>query len=388
MPRQKLNQRADGRYACKYDGRFFYGKSASEALRKRDEYIHELDQGFNADLTDVTVEEYGKDRLDAYRSHCNPSQRRQYETFIEYAAKNLRAKRVRDVTATDVQRLFNTLNGYSDSHITKFTSTIRSMFKAAVQDGVIIRNPAEMAVAPKGTFEGHRALEDWEQELIDENWSGHDFGPAAMMMLYAGLRRGEVLYLDVDRDVDFEKRTITVRGAVSFAEGNQPTVTDGKTDNSQRTIPLAEPLEPVLRGRHGLLCTKEDGTMMTQAAFDRKYDSFLTYLETRLNGCSRGWYGRKKEHKALLAEGKQLPPWREVSIRCHDLRVTFCTMCYNAEIPVKTTQVWMGHADTTLVLNLYTRLTKEREKSDSLKLDGFLRRRKDPDYRGDAGKAV
>ena len=63
-------------------------------------------------------------------------------------------------------------------------------------------------------------------------------------------------------------------------------------------------------------------------------------------------------------------------------------MCYNAEIPVKTTQVWMGHADTTLVLNLYTRLTKEREKSDSLKHDGFLRRRKDPDYRGDAGKAV
>ena len=40
MPRQKLNKRADGRYACKFDGRFFYGKSAAEAMRKRDEYIH------------------------------------------------------------------------------------------------------------------------------------------------------------------------------------------------------------------------------------------------------------------------------------------------------------------------------------------------------------
>ncbi len=38
MPRQKLTKRADGRYACKYDNRFFYGKTAAEALRKRDEY--------------------------------------------------------------------------------------------------------------------------------------------------------------------------------------------------------------------------------------------------------------------------------------------------------------------------------------------------------------
>jgi len=280
------------------------------------------------------------------------------------------------VTATDVQRLFNTLDGYSQSHITKFTSTIRSLFKAAVQDGVIIRSPAEMAQAPKGSFTGHRALEEWEQKLIEDNWSGHDFGPAAMVMMYAGLRRGEVLYLNVDRDVDFVRKTITVRGAVSFAEGNQAIVTDGKTDNSQRTIPLAEPLEAVLRGRHGLLCTKEDGSLMSQAAFDRKYESFLVYLETKLNGCSHGWYGRKREHKALLAEGKELPAWREINIRCHDFRVTFCTMCFNAEIPVKTTQIWMGHADTTLVLNLYTKLTNERAKSDALKLDGFLRSRK------------
>lgn len=376
MPRQKLTQRADGRYACKYDGRFFYGKSATEALKKRDEYIRERDLGFNPDFADVTFYDYGMKWVDAYRSSCNPSQRRQYETFIDYAANHLRVRRMRDVTATDVQRLFNTLDGYSQSHITKFTSTIRSLFKAAVQDGVIIRSPAEMAQAPKGSFTGHRALEEWEQKLIEDNWSGHDFGPAAMVMMYAGLRRGEVLYLNVDRDVDFVRKTITVRGAVSFAEGNHAIVTDGKTDNSQRTIPLAEPLEAVLRGRHGLLCTKEDGSLMSQAAFDRKYESFLVYLETKLNGCSHGWYGRKREHKALLAEGKELPAWREINIRCHDFRVTFCTMCFNAEIPVKTTQIWMGHADTTLVLNLYTKLTNERAKSDALKLDGFLRSRK------------
>lgn len=43
-------------------------------------------------------------------------------------------------------------------------------------------------------------------------------------MLFTGLRRGEMLYLDVDRDVNFEEKTITVRGAVSFSNGNQPEV--------------------------------------------------------------------------------------------------------------------------------------------------------------------
>ena len=50
----------------------------------------------------------------------------------------------------------------------------------------------------------------------------------------------------------------------------------------------------------------------------------------------------------MLARGEMLSPWQEVKIRCHDLRVDFCTRAYEAEIPVKTLQAWMGHEDATL----------------------------------------
>ncbi len=43
-----------------------------------------------------------------------------------------------------------------------------------------------------------------------------------MVMLYAGLRRGEAMYVDVDRDCDFVMHTLTVRGALSFTDGNAP----------------------------------------------------------------------------------------------------------------------------------------------------------------------
>lgn len=41
--------------------------------------------------------------------------------------------------------------------------------------------------------------------------SSHWFHPAVMVMLYAGLRRGEALALDLDRDVDYINHCIYVR---------------------------------------------------------------------------------------------------------------------------------------------------------------------------------
>ncbi len=371
MPRQKLTKRADGRYACKCDNKFFYGKTAAEALEKRDLYIHQKMMGLNVSMADVTFEEYSQIWLDTYRSACNPMQKKQYANFITMAGERLNQKFMRDVTATDIKSLYNTLEGYSKSHINKFCSTIRSIFKAAVEDGVIVRNPTALPKPPEGTYGGHRALLDWERELIESTCQEHEFGPAAMVMMYAGLRRGEALYLDVDRDVDFEAKTITVNGAVSFTGGNQGHITDGKTDAAKRTIPLSDVLANALRDRHGLLCRKANGELMSESSFDRKYQSYITFLETKLNGCHKRWYGLTKQHKALIAKGEELPPWQEIDIRCHDFRVTFCTLCYYAGVPLKTLQVWMGHADVKLIMDIYTKLLEQEELKNAQKLINF-----------------
>ncbi len=115
--------------------------------------------------------------------------------------------------------------------------------------------------------------------------------------------------------------------------------------------------------------------MMSLTAFTQKYKSYLSFLERKLNGCPARWYGKTKEHKALLAAGESLPPWRTVRIRCHDFRVTFCTICYDAGIPLKTLQVWMGHSDVTMILRVYAKLTAEKEQQDAAKLNDFTRSR-------------
>ena len=373
MSQKKLSKRTDGRYKVNYGGKQFYGKTKAEAMQKRDEYVAAENVGLNLNCADMTFLDYGMNWLSVYRAECGISQQKQYAKMVEFTAEALRNKTMRNITVTDMQGICNRLSVYSASHVAKYMSMVRGIFKTAVAEGALLRNPMELVKRPKcKKTEGHRALEPWERELVTSTYKEHDFGLCAMVMLYAGLRRGEALFIDVDRDVDFEKMTITVRGAVSFAEGNQPKLTDGKTDAAQRTIPMVPPLADALRGHHGLLCTKVDGTLMTQAAFDRKFDSYKTLLEEKLNGCRKRWYGKTKDHKAQIAAGKELPPWKDITIRCHDFRVDFCTRCYYAGIPLKTLQNWMGHSDAQMILEIYSKLTKEQEANDAIKLANFM----------------
>ncbi|MGN0754372.1 MAG: hypothetical protein ACI4ME_07935, partial [Aristaeellaceae bacterium] len=63
----------------------------------------------------------------------------------------------------------------------------------------------------------------------------------------------------------------------------------------------------------------------SETAFQNRFSSYLCFLETKVNGCHKRGYDQTKAHKALLARGGQLPPWREVKIRCHDFRADFFT---------------------------------------------------------------
>lgn len=332
-----------------YKNKQFYSKTLKEANAKRDAYIKEEQEGLDVLNYERSIFlKYATHWVDVYRAECCKAQHKQYMTMVEYCAERL-PKMMKDITVQDVQQVVNSLSAYSTSHANKFMTTIRGIFGTAVAEGVILRNPMEAIRKPKARkVEGHRVLEPWERELVRATCKDHDFGPAAMVMMYAGLRRGEALYLDVDRDVDFVKKTITVRGGVSFPNGTQAVVTEGKTAAAQRTIPLVKPLELVLQGMHGLILTKEDGGMMTESAFTRKYESYINFLESKVNGCPKRWYGKTREHRALLAMGKELPPWKDVTIRCHDFRVDFCTRNYEAGIPIKTLQKWMGHADAQM----------------------------------------
>ena len=217
-------------------------------------------------------------------------------------------------------------------------------------------------------------LTQWEYGLVESMVGKHDFAMGAMLMLYAGLRRGEALAFNIDRDVDFDAGIIHVREAVYFV-ANQPGLKSTKTNAGVRDIPLFDPLRNALEGKHGLACKNSSNGIMSEAAFRSKWSSYKTAMETKLNGCHLRWYGRTKEHKAMLEKGEALPEWRSITIRTHDFRHSFCSMLYNAGVDIKTAMKWMGHADEKMIIKIYAHLSEQKEKASALAVGKMLNER-------------
>ena len=376
MPKQSYTKRKDNRYRVMYKGRYFYGHTQGEAVAKRDAFKQQLQAGLREEAAGITFAVYALDWLSTYKTDCNLKTYNSYASYIERAIVDIGDSRMLDITASDIKRLYNKQVGMSKSHIDKFCMTINAVFKAAHADGMILRNPCANHKRPKGSAGSHRALVQWEKDLVVYMADKHPFGPAAMLMLFAGLRRGEMLAFNVDRDVDFEKDRVYVRRAVTYP-GNQPVVKAPKTDAGARDLPLFAPLKSVLQNQHGLILSDQNGGIASETAFKRSWESYITACETYLNGMHKRWYGRTKAHKAITAAKGKLPPWKSVTIRTHDFRHTFCTMLYDAGVDLKTAQKWMGHADMKMIQTIYTHLSeskeKEAEKAASAEVEKWLK---------------
>lgn len=197
MPRQTLKQRSDGRYRVKYKGREFYGNTQSEALEKREVFKQELARGLRANALGITFLDYSSQWLPAYKANCADKTYNDYVRIINHACQRIGALPIKEITATEIRLLFNEISAKSQSYINKYCMTINSVFAAALNDHIILSNPCHKLRRPKGHEGTHRAITEDERKLIVESVGEHDMALAAMIMLYAGLRRGEVLALDL-----------------------------------------------------------------------------------------------------------------------------------------------------------------------------------------------
>lgn len=365
MPRQSIKKRPDGRYELRYQNKHFYGKTQKEVYSKRDAYIAMLAKGLRQGAEHITFAAYAVEWLPIKKANVSIPTYNQYAYILNLFSQKYGAFQLKEITSLHITDFYNSLQNMSKSTISVYSSTINAIFENAVHDGLISRNPCYNVKKPDGNVGSHRNLELWEQKLII-SMTEHDLYPFIMTMLFAGLRRGEALALNIDRDVDFIKNTITIREAVTYV-ANQPIIKTPKTKSGLRTIPLFSQLKSILINKHGLLLYQGDDNTnhASLTSLNRKYQSFITACETKLNGISKRWYGKTKEQKEMLSNGT-LPPWQSFHVRMHDFRHTFCTILYTSGVDIKTAQKWLGHADTSMILKIYAHLTTEHEMQQAL----------------------
>lgn len=327
--------------------------------REMDEKINQFNRaigrgavGFDASTTLRSWSEYW---LEATKSNTvKTTTYKNYASLVKRLNDALGARTVSGITPMELQWTLNTVGGMSTSQIRKYRNTIKAIFDTAERNGLTARSPAAYLDCPKGTKGTHRALTEEERIVCTRVAVGHRFGLCAMLMLYAGLRRGEAVYFNVDRDVDFAAGTLTVRGACWF-DGNAGRDGATKTAAGERTVAIFAPLRPFLeahRGKGQAFRAARNGPV-TQTAFRRAWESYLTAVSDAQNGFTKRWPKRDSSGDPL--------PYVDSSIRTHDFRHTFATMLFDAGVDVKTAQYLLGHADIGVTLSIYTHLSNLKQ---------------------------
>lgn len=393
-------RRKDGTFRVYAAGKYFTSSlSWADANRKAQAYKREIENGLNANARDMTVKQYAIRWLPLHKKGVKDKTYNQYARALNRLIQEIGDLPMHQVTLDVALGAFQRIyppketvgdkSGYSGSVMRTAKMLYRELWDSAVENGYSLRNPfrSEKFKPAMGVDGSHREITDAERKLINE--VQHPFRLAVMIMLYAGLRRGEALALNIDTDI--KDGFILVRQAVSYTS-NQPILGTPKTDNGFRSIPIFPPLMRALEGKSGLVAPSTLGNaVMSEQSFTNAWSSYVLCVECHMNGDpSKRWHGLRKSDrlkdpekyaaiKKLIADGKRdeadalrLSDWKTFSVRPHDLRHSFCTMCRDAGVDIKQTIEWMGHADEKMILKIYDHVTTRRSQKSIRKVQDFL----------------
>ncbi len=376
MGRKRKGERADGLIQInaslgrdengKRVRKCFYGHTRAEAERKRDEYLRMRGRGGDRYQAGITLGEWIDEYSKTYRTGINPLYLDRDLVPYTRLKKRLGEMVLKAVREVDLQAALNELQGQSYSSVRTYRQTIRRIFAKAYRNGLIAVDPSEDLKLPAYTKGTHRELEKWEITLIREHWSeAQPYGLWMLLMLYAGLRRGEMMALQWDA-VDMDARTITVR-QTAVIDKNRAVIEDrAKTAAGLRILPMPGVLFDALSmtpeaERTGFVCRAKKGEALTAHAVTRGTETFLNMMTRVANNRPL------KPSRGNSLEG--LPP---VEWRLHDLRHTYCCFLYDAGVDVKTAAYLMGHADIRVTMEIYTHLSEARKVKSTDKLLAFL----------------
>lgn len=342
MPR--LKQRADGRYCVRYKSKFFYGSTQAEARAKRDAYISGAAQSFTPSTT--TVRDFAGEWLPIAKASVTVNTYNDYANLLNKLITTLGDLPISSVTPIHIKSVYTAhfLN-LSSSTVHRARMLYISMFDAAMESGLIRSNPAKQKTAQPHKAEAgtHRAITEEERSLIIS--TPHRMQLAALIMLYAGLRIGEVLALQ-SSDIDLARGLITVNKSLRF-NGNSSSIVPPKSAAGYRQIPIVDFLRPYLSDLpEGYICTSTTGARMTSSAMSRAWDSYMSALSDARNGCTLRWHRDK--------------PYVPVTIRPHDLRHSYCVMLRDAGVDLKLAMHWLGHSDEKMILRVYDHISEYR----------------------------
>ena len=390
-------QRPNGTFEYKWTDRIgtrhsVYAKTLLELRIKEDAILKDILDGIKSFSQNMTINSYyeiWKKVKSGIRDTTLMAYIRPYRLYVESDFGNTKLK---DVSYSRLVTFYKGLienRHLSILSVKQLNSILSMIFDLAVKDGVLRNNPCHGAVKElkrkyADQIKEVKALTVAEQRLLEEYLSrpgpDHRFCPIITVMLYTGMRIGEVCGLRWE-DIDFDKGIIHVAHTltkcysvscdqISFMM-NPP-----KTRKSNRFIPMtprvkdAILLEKAYQAHSGIEYTTDINGFSDFVFLDDKGKVFRnTKLNDVLRRISKKINEEIKNNKSLY--GLTSFP----HIHAHTLRHTFATRMREAGADIKATADIMGHTEVNLTLNTYTDASQEFKRREISLLDRQVKSR-------------
>ncbi|MGN0467239.1 MAG: tyrosine-type recombinase/integrase [Acutalibacteraceae bacterium] len=384
--KQKFTKRSDGRFTCSIylgkDGsgkrkyKTLYAKTQKELQKKYNEAIALLEKGIDLAAQDETFQKWAERFIKNKQGKVSENYRKSLEYELKYL-EVLNDKPIAKIKPYQLQDILDNLANREENPLSHKTlkcikNIADNIFELAVNNRVMDFNPARAVEVPLGSGKKERtAITEEQMQWIIE--TPHNAQTAAMIMLFAGLRRGELLALTWS-DIDLTEKTIQINKAIDFVNNKPVLKNQTKTKAGMRLVTIPDILVNYLKNleKKSLLVCTLNGQMMTETQFRRMWQSYMCVLNEKYGDFSTDTLARKKDGtlKSRLAPGGL--PQKIEYFTPHQLRHTYASLLYKAGIDVLTAKDQLGHSDVSTTLSIYTHLDSKFKKNNMTKLNNFL----------------
>lgn len=355
--------------------KYFYGATKKEANKKALEYEQALNLGMNLLEDDTSWKQMTQVWLDLKEIEVSTGRFRCYQ-YSSKKFSELNPSDIKSVRTADLQRIVNewhkmnpnTGRPSSRATLKEMKMSAIQIFQTAIDNRLLDYNAARAIKIPKTVEAPSRRALTKEEQLWIIN-TQHSAKRIAMVMMFAGLRRGEAIPL-LWSDFMKDQRAIRVNKSASAIDGVlvvKPHTKNGK----DRMVYIPNLLYDYLCGelkttQSIYMFPSSKNLMMTINGFRRMWESYLTELNLAYAKLPIG-----VERPSSKFDPKKFP-FLIPRITPHWLRHTYATMLYHSGVDVLAAKEQLGHSDIETTLQIYTHFDEQHKERALTKLNEYL----------------
>jgi integrase len=276
-------------------------------------------------------------------------------------------KQLKDIRTDQIQRFYNNMaKRYSHSTIEICAVILSGMFKQAIRNEIIQKNPVMNAVLPRNTSTKKvRVMTVDEQKLFLDYAKDSIYYTIYELALSSGLRSGELRGLEWS-DIDFKEKIIHVTGTLVYLKGHHFKDTP-KTNSSKRDIPMLDNVYRILKQQ----CIKQSELRMAMGSEWKGIDG----LDDLVFTSDTGYPINRDVFKVAInrivdkinTDGHDFQ-----HITPHTFRHVFATRSIENGIQPKVLQSLLGHSTLSVTMDTYAHVLPNTKASEIEKIAGLF----------------